>query len=262
MPTVHPTAIVSESARLGDGVEVGPYCIIEDHVSIGEGTWIEAHAKVGRHTTLGANNRVFFGAVIGHTSVDLKSHGGACLTQVGDDNIIREYVTISASSDEGDATVIGNRNLLMNWTNIAHDCIIGDRVIMANFATLGGHVEVEGNCRIGAHAAFHQFVRVGRGSMSGACSKFVKDLPPYCVGDGHPAEVRGLNLLGLDTAQNHPMKDVPEASIEQLKHAYRLLYRDNITRQEALRRIREELSSDPHVSHLLAFIDASKRGVS
>jgi UDP-N-acetylglucosamine acyltransferase len=261
MTRVHATAIVHPEAVLGDDVEIGPYCIVADNVTIGNGTRVHEHVKIDRFTRIGDHCEIFFGAVLGHVSVDLKYRGGECWTIIGNRNVIREYVSVSASSFEGKATVIGNNNLLMHWVNIAHDCVIGDRIIMANFATLGGHVEMEGNARIGAHASFHQFVRVGRGAMAGACSKFVKDLPPYMVADGHPAQIRGLNLLGRETAVSHPMRDVPEESVRLLKHAYRILCRSKLNTHQAIERIRSEIPADPHVEHLVRFIETSQRGI-
>ena len=261
MPRVHPTAIVHPSAKLGDGVEVGPFCIVEDHTVIGDGTWLDAHVKVCAYTTVGEECRIFYGAVLGHTSVDLKSHDGACGTLIGDRNTLREYVTISASSEPGEATVVGADNLLMNWANLAHDCVLGDQIIMANFATLGGHVQIDGPARIGAHVGVHQYVRIGRGSMAGACSKFTQDLPPYTIADGHPAWVRGLNIIGRGTAVNHPMGDVPDESIRALKQAYRLLFRSDMRMDDAIAQTRADVEDDPHVAHLIEFIESSQRGV-
>ncbi|MEO2005276.1 MAG: acyl-ACP--UDP-N-acetylglucosamine O-acyltransferase [Candidatus Poribacteria bacterium] len=261
MPRVHPTAIVHPGASIGDGVEIGPFCIVEDNASIGARTWLDAHVKVCAHTRIGEDCRIYYGAVVGHTSVDLKSNQGACGTHIGARNVLREYVTISASSEPGAATVVGDDNLLMNWANLAHDCVLGDHVVMANFATLGGHVQVEGPCRIGAHVGVHQFVRIGRGSMAGACSKFTQDLPPYMVADGHPGWVRGLNILGRGTAVSHPMADVPDDSVRRLKRAYRLLFRSDLNIGDAVAAVREQVDADPHVAHLLEFIESSKRGV-
>ncbi len=261
MPRVHPTAIVHPGATVGDGVEIGPFCIVEDGAAIGAGTWLDAHVKICAHAEIGEECRIYYGAVIGHTSVDLKSHDGDCRTVIGARNIMREYVTISASSTPGEATVVGSDNLLMNWANIAHDCVLGDRIIMANFATLGGHVRVDGPARIGAHVGVHQFVRIGRGSMAGACSKFSQDLPPYTVADGHPAWVRGLNVLGRGTAVNHPMAGVSDESVRALKKAYRLLFRSDLNVSDAIAQTREQVEDDPHVAHLLEFIENSPRGV-
>lgn len=258
---IHPTAIVSPNAELGENVEVGPFTIINDHVTIGANTRIDAHVKIDAYTKIGESCQIFFGAVLGHVSVDLKHEGGECWTHIGDRNILREYVCISSSSFDGQATVIGDDNLLMHWSNVAHDCVLGNHVIMANFATLGGHVEVESNVRIGAQAAFHQFVRVGTGSMAGACSKFVQDVPPYMVVDGNPARVRGLNLLGRGTAQSHPMRDVPDESISLLKKAYHLLFKSDLNVQQAVERVRAEIPADPHVQHLIEFIENTKRGI-
>ncbi len=261
MADVHSTAIVGVHVELGDGVQIGPYTIVEDDVSIGAGTWIDAHVKVCRHSRIGRECRVHFGGVIGHTSTDLKYHGGDCATIIGDRNVLREYVTVSSSSFEGKATIVGSDNLLMHWSNVAHDCVVGDGIIMANFATLGGHVEIEGRCRIGAHAAFHQYVRVGRGAMAGACSKFTRDVPPYMIADGHPAAVRGVNSLGRSTAQNHPMADVPEESVGRLKKAFRTLFRSELGLHEAVDGVRGEWPDDPYVAHLLEFIESSERGI-
>ncbi|GIX06653.1 MAG: acyl-[acyl-carrier-protein]--UDP-N-acetylglucosamine O-acyltransferase [Candidatus Poribacteria bacterium] len=261
MTRIDPTARIGKNVVLGEGVEIGPFTVIEDDVIIGDNTKIEGHVKIGRYTQIGRDCVIHWGAVLGHTSVDLKAQPGVCRTIIGDRNIIREYVSISASSFDGQATRIGNDNLLMHWTNIAHDCVIGDRVIMANFATLGGHVVIEGNARIGAHAAFHQHVRVGEGVMAGACSKFVQDVPPYTVADGHPARVRGLNLIGRGTARNHPMAEVPEESIRRLKQAFRLLFRSNLNTRQAIEQIRRELLPDRYVAHLIEFIESSKRGI-
>ena len=258
---IHPTAVVSPDARLADGVRVGAFTVIDAGASIGENTWIDTHARIHGAAVIGAENRIHHGAVIGHDSVDLKFQGGDCKAVIGDRNIIREYVTISASSFDGEATVIGNRNLLMHWTNIAHDCVIGDGIIMANFATLAGHVEIEGPSRIGGHAGFHQFVRVGRGAMIGGYSKVTQDAPPYCLTEGSPAGPVGLNLIGRSTARSHPMADVPDESISALKRAFRILFRSDLKLEDALKQAEDAAESDPHAAHLIQFVRSSKRGV-
>ena len=258
---IHPTAIVSPDAKLADGVEIGAFSIVDAGASIGENTWIDSHVRIHGAATIGSECRIHQGAAIAHSSVDLKFEGGDCRAVIGDRNIIREYVTISASSFDGKATAIGNGNLLMHWTNIAHDCVIGDGVIMANFVTLGGHVEIEGPCRIGALAGFHQYVRVGRGSMIGGYSKVTQDAPPYSLTEGNPAWARSLNLIGRGVAKSHPMADVPEESISALKRAFRLIFRSDLKLADALDQAEEAAGEDPHAAHLIQFVRSSKRGV-
>ncbi len=261
MSSIHPTAIVHPKAELGEDVEVGPFTIIEEDVVIGERTKIGPHVQICRWTMIGEDCEIFFGSTLGNPSKDMKYKGWRSYTHIGDRNIIREYVSISRATTEDGATILGDDNLLMNWTNIAHDSIVGDHVIMANFATLGGHVEIEDHARIGAKASFHQFVRVGKCAMAGACAKFVQDLPPFMMGDGYPATIRGLNTMGLSTAVVHAMRSLSKENLRHLKQAYRLLFRSKLNISQAIQRIREEIPEDPEVEYLIRFIESSERGI-
>jgi UDP-N-acetylglucosamine acyltransferase len=258
---IHETAIVHPKAELADDVEVGPYSIINEDVKIGRGTKIGPHVEIGRWTIIGEDCQFFFGCTIGNPSKDLKYGGWRSYAIIGDRNVFREYVSLSRATTEEGTTIVGNDNLIMNCVNIDHDCVVGNNVIMANLATLGGHVIVEDNCRIGAKTGYHQFVRVGKMSMSGACSYFSQDVPPFTLSTGNPAKVRGLNLIGLRTSKINPMRTLPPHTITLLKRAFRILFRSKLNMSQAIKKVRETIEPNKEVEYLLRFIEASKRGI-
>ena len=261
MRKIHETAIIHPKAELGEDVEVGPFSIISEDVRIGRGTVIGPHVQIDRWTTIGEECQIFFGCTIGNPSKDLKYGGWRSYARIGNRNVLREYVSISRATTEDGATIIGDDNLLMNWVNIAHDTVVGNQTFMANFATIAGHVVIEDDTRIGAHAAIHQFVRIGKMAMVGACSKFVQDVPPFTISDGHPAGVRSLNIVGLQTSQIHPMASLSPETIGRLKRAYRILFRAKANLTQAIAQVRKEVESDEEVEYLLNFIENSKRGI-
>ncbi|MBI4778273.1 acyl-ACP--UDP-N-acetylglucosamine O-acyltransferase [Candidatus Desantisbacteria bacterium] len=252
---IHPTAIIHPEAMIAEGVIVGPFAVIEKEVRIGKGSQIGAHAILTNWTTIGTNCEIHAGAIIGDNPQikDYKHEESYCL--IGDNNVIREYVTIHRGWHKGDATRIGNNNFLMANTHIAHDCRIGDNVIMANAATLGGHVIVEDNAFISGLVGIHQFVRIGRMSMIGGCSKVVQDVPPYSLIDGHPACVSGLNMVGMRRA------GISSHVRGLLKKAYKLLYHSGLNTNQALSTIKNELEMTPELEHLVRFVEATKRGI-
>ena len=258
---IHPTAIISPTCELGEGVCIEPYSIVEDDVQIGANTVIGPHVQIGKWTTIGEDCQIFFGASIGNPSKDLKYKGGRSSVRIGDRNVMREYVSISRSTFDDGETAIGDDNLFMNWVNIAHDCIIGSRVIMANFATLAGHVVIEDDVRLGAYAAMHQFVRVGKMAMAGGCSKIVQDIPPFMLSAGQPARVRDLNRIGIRTSQINPLSKLSPETFALLKKAFRILFRSGLPLRHAVTKAKEELPADPELEYLIDFIEASKRGI-
>ncbi len=261
MRKIHPTAIVSPKAELGEDVEVGPFSIIGDDVQIGRGTVIGPHVQIDRWTIIGEECQIFFGCTLGNPSKDRKYGGWRSYARIGDRNVLREYVSISRATTEDGATVIGDENLLMNWVNIAHDTVVGSRTIMANFATLAGHVVIEDDTRLGAHAAVHQFVRIGKMALAGACSKIVQDIPPFVLSEGHPARVRSLNVIGLRTSQINPLSSLSPETIQLLKKTYRILFRSKLPLKDAIDRVRLEVKPNEEVEYLLNFIENSKRGI-
>ena len=249
---IHPTAVVSESARLGEGVRVGPFSVIEEDVSIGDGCEIGAHAVVKRFTTLGRRNLLGEHAVIGGTPQDVKFKGEESRLLIGDDNQIREFVTIHRASGAGEATLLGSRNFLMIGVHIAHNCVIGDDNIFANGAALAGHITVEDHVFLSNNVGAHQFVRMGRFAMVGGKSKIVQDVLPFFTTDGNPARVRGLNAVGLRRA------GFETEDRRALKQAYHLLFRRGLPLAFALAEM--EHMDNEHVRHLTDFIRGSRRG--
>lgn len=249
---IHPTAVVSPRAELGAGVRIGPYAVIEESVTIGAGCEIGAHAVVKRFTRMGRRNRVFEHAVLGGEPQDVKFKGETSYLDVGDDNLIREYVTLHRASGEGGATRIGHRNFMMIGVHVAHNCEVGDDNIFANGAALAGHIRVEDHAFLSSNVGCHQFVRIGRYAMIGGKTKVVQDILPFFTTDGNPARVRGLNAVGLRRGGFTPDERAA------LKRAYRLLFGSGHALARALEEI--EALGGEHTGHLAEFIRNSRRG--
>ena len=254
---VHETAIVHPTAELADGVSVGPYSIIGEGVRIAEGTWIGPHVVIDRWTSIGANCRIYQYASIGTPAQHLKYKGEETYVIIGDNNVIREFVTINRGTLIGDGkTEIGDNNFIMAYAHIAHDCKLGNNVIMANAAHLAGHVIVEDNAVIGGVVAVHQFVRIGRFAFIGGATSVPQDIPPYVTASGMRAKLYGINVLNL---KRHGFTD---EVINALKKAYRIVFRSHLTLKEALQQIREApIFAYPEVQHFVNFMEESKRGI-
>jgi UDP-N-acetylglucosamine acyltransferase len=251
---MHPTAVVHDGAQLHPTVKVGPYAVIGAHVTIGPGTEIGAHVVIDGQTTIGAQNRIFPGAAIGLESQDLKYDGSMSRVVIGDNNLIREYVTINRATKAGEATLVGNHNMLMAYSHVAHNCVVEDNVIIANSVALAGHVYVESGARISGMVGVHQFVRIGRLVMIGGLSRIDRDVPPFTLVNGNPAQVRGLNQVGLQRAG---LTADPQV-YRELKQAYRLAYRSG----ESLSDVVEKLSQGEHndlVRHFSEFLRAAQQ---
>jgi len=256
---IHPTAMVDKKAKLAPDVEVGPCSIIGPNVSIGAGTRIGPHCVIEEYTTIGRNCGIFAGAIIGGVTQDLKFNGDRSFVQIGDNNNIREYVTINRSTTKDAATRIGNGNLIMAYTHIAHDCRIGNNVIIANAGTFAGHVTIEDNATIGGMVGIHQFVNVGALSIIGGCSKVVKHIPPYAMADGHPTRIYGLNVVGLKRA------GISTETRKNLKHAFKILFNSGLSLPHALKEVEETLPQSKEIKDLINFLKTvktdTKRGV-
>ncbi len=250
------TAIVHSQARLADDVEVGPYTTIGKDVVIKEGARIGTRVSIEGWTEIGKGCRIFTGAVVGSISQDLKYKGEKTKLIIGDNNVIREYVTLNLGSSPDRPTVIGNDNLIMAYAHIAHDCKVGNGVILANAATLAGHVSIEDRVVIGGLTAIHQFCRMGTLSITGGCSKVTRDIIPYSMFDGHPARPYGLNIAGLKRANFSPSLRL------QLKRVYKLLFTSGFSISNALEKIENEIPLSPEVSNVINFIKGSERGIS
>jgi UDP-N-acetylglucosamine acyltransferase len=251
---IHPTAIIHPSAQLGTDVEIGPYACIGEEVVIGDRTVIHAHVMIDRYTRLGEGNQVFFSAALGGTPQDRKFTGERSYLVIGDRNLIREFVTLHRATGEGLSTVIGNDNMLMSYAHLGHNCRVGNGVMMANAAMAGGHSVIDDRAVIGAMVGLHQFMRVGELAMIGGYSRVVQDVPPYTMAEGRPSQVVGLNSVGLRRAQ------VPPEVQNDLKAAYRLLYRSSLNRSQALERIRAEVNPSREIQVLVDFLSHIKEG--
>jgi UDP-N-acetylglucosamine acyltransferase len=216
---IHPTAIIEDGAKIGDNVAIGAYSIIGKDVSIGDGTVVKSHVVVEGITEIGKNNTIFQFASIGAIPQDLKFGGEPSRTIIGNDNSIREFVTIHAGTKGGIMeTRIGNKCLVMAYCHIAHDCVVGNNVVLANNATLAGHVIVEDNVVIGGLSAIHQFVRIGKGAMIGGMSGVESDVIPYGAVMGERANLAGLNLVGLKR------QNLDKSEINTLRAFYKKLF--------------------------------------
>ena len=252
---IHSTAVISKKAKLAEEVIVGPFAVIGDNVSIGPGTIIGNHAVVEGNTSIGKNCELFTGAVVGSRPQDLKYKGEKVYLEIGDNNIIREYCTLNPGTEEGGKTVVGNGNLIMAYSHVAHDCRVGSNCVLANGSTLAGHVTIEDRAVIGGLVAIHQFVRVGKLSIIGGCSKVVQDIPPFSTCDGHPAAVFGLNLIGL---RRH---NVSRDSIGKLDDAYRILFSSGLSIKHGLEKAVKEVELTTEVAYLIEFIKHTERGI-
>ncbi|HYC57348.1 MAG TPA: acyl-ACP--UDP-N-acetylglucosamine O-acyltransferase [Candidatus Binatia bacterium] len=253
---VHPSAIVDSRARLGDRVRIGAYSLVGGNVEVGDDTEIGPHVVVDGHTSIGARCRFLGQASVGAPPQDLKYAGGPTRLVMGDDNIVREFVTLNRATEHGGGvTRIGNRCMFMAYAHVAHDCTIGDQVVMANAATLAGHVTIEDFAIVGGLVAIHQFVRIGESVILGGGAMVTLDVPPFCLAAGDRASLHGLNLVGLRR------RGFSEETIKRLRTAYRVLFQSGHKLRDALRILREDLAGQAEVARLIAFIEASQRGI-
>ena len=255
-PKIHRTAVVSSTAKLSQGVEIGPYCIVGKHVKIGKNTRLVSHITI-KETEIGSNCVVYPFTSIGLAPQDMKYNNEKTGLRIGNNNIIRENITIHRASVDGDGlTEIGDSNFIMAYSHIAHDCKIGSNTIMANATTLAGHVEVEDYTVFGGLVAVHQFVRIGAYSMIGGLSGVSKNIPPYTTASGNRAKLYGLNTTGL---KRHEFK---ESTIKGLKCAYKILFRSKLTSKAAIDKVKKELKQTEEIKHLIKFLEMSqKRGI-
>jgi len=255
---IHPTAIVDPTAEIDDGVEVAPYSIVRKEARIGKGTRIGPHVVVGEWTRIGEQCQIFQFASVGEAPQALAYRGEKTFLEMGNQNIVREFVTLNRGTlGGGGKTLIGHGNLFMAYSHVAHDCQIGNQVILANGATLAGHITIEDHAIIGGLSAIHQFCRIGAHAFVSGMTGITLDVPPYMLASGSRANLFGLNTVGLKRNK------FSEASIRGLKKAYRIIFRSNLTLEKAVAQLREdEIAEIPEVQHLLQFIAETKRGIS
>jgi UDP-N-acetylglucosamine acyltransferase len=254
---VHPTAIIDPGAHVASSVTIGPYSLIGENVELGDGTEVMSHVVIDGRTRIGKNNRIFPFTSIGLAPQDLKYRGEPTTVEIGDDNSIREFVTIHRGTSEGEGiTRIGSHNLIMAYVHIAHDCKLGDHVIMANGASLAGHVGIQDHATVGAFTMIHQFCRIGAYSFLGSATLVNQDILPYSKTSApRPVEVYGANRLGLER------RGLTKEDMKELESAFRLLTRSKLNTTQALEAIAAKGFQSAHVEALVEFIRTSERGV-
>lgn len=253
---IHPTAVIEPGAQLGEGVRIGAYSVIGPEVRLGRDCVLGPHVVIEGRTTIGERNRVFQFASIGAAPQDVGHHGQACELVIGDDNIVREYVTIQpGQSPERPLTSVGNGNFFMASSHVAHDCQVGDGTRFANGATLGGHVEVGDHAWLGGLCAIHQFGRVGAYAFVAGGAMVTQDAPPFCLVQGDRARLVGLNEVGL---KRHGFT---AREVLNLRRAFKTLFRRPGTKEERMAQVRAELAGGRGVDELLSFLETSKRTV-
>ncbi|MBF7053732.1 acyl-ACP--UDP-N-acetylglucosamine O-acyltransferase [Halomonas sp. KAO] len=252
---IHPTALIDPAARLADDVEIGPFTVVGPDVEIGPGSRIGPHVVIKGPTVLGARTRIFQFASVGEDCQDKKYNGEPTRLVMGDDNVVREGVTLHRGTvqDRGETT-IGSRNLFMAYVHVGHDCVIGSDCILANQVTLAGHVKMGDFAIIGGLSAVHQFCHFGTHAMAGGGSIITKDTPAYVMINGNPAQVHGLNLVGLKR------RGFSRDALKALGEAYKLVYRQGLTVDQALVEIRRRFRA-VETEAFAASIEASTRGI-
>lgn len=252
---IHNTAIVSPKAQIGNGTSIGPYSIVEDNVIIGENCKIGPHVGIYDGSRIGNRVKIYQGVSFSNHPQDLKFDNEESTCEVGDDTVIREFVTLHRGTKESRITKVGKNCLLMAYSHIAHDVIIGNNCILANIVQLGGHVELEDWVILGGNALVHQFGKVGQHSMVGAGYRVVVDVPPYVLAAGDPLKYEGLNVIGLRR------RGFSNDEIATLKYIYNIIFRQELNHSQAIEKILKEFPNDKYADSVLAFLNKSKRGI-
>ena len=257
MNKIHPTAIISPNAVLGDGVEVGPYVFIDENVTIGDGCKIHPHAVIFSYVKIGKDCEVFPGAVVGAIPQDLKYDGEVSYVEIGDNVTIRECATINRGTEASGKllTRVGSDCLIMSYVHIAHDCRIGDHCVFSSFSGFAGEVDVDDWAVVGGGTMVHQFSHIGEHAMLGGASGVTKDVPPYAITGRNPAVFEGVNLIGL-RRRNFPIETINEISA-----IYKLIYNSGLNVSDACRQVSELFEVSDHRDKILRFIETSKRGI-
>jgi len=257
---VHPNAFVDPSSKLNDGVVISQGAIIGPDVTIGKGTQIGPNAVITGRTQIGDNNKVFPNVFIGLDPQDLKYKGAPTEVIIGDNNTFRECVTINKATDEGEKTIIGNNNLLMAYTHIGHNCVLGNGIVLSNSVQVAGHVKIEDKAIIGGCLGIHQFVHIGYLAMVGGMTRVDRDIPPFCLAEGHPGRLRGLNRIGIKRSGLLENKDF---DLKILQSTWNLLFKSNDAISYSLEKVMKgdlDFSSSKLCSFLKESISKERRG--
>ncbi|MDP8222027.1 MAG: acyl-ACP--UDP-N-acetylglucosamine O-acyltransferase [Candidatus Lernaella stagnicola] len=252
---IHPTAIIDPKAELGEGVQVGPFCVIEADTVVGAGSRLESHAVIRRWTTVGQNNVVKAGTVLGGDPQHLSYRGEKTELVIGNDNWFGEYATMHRATSPDTPTRIGDHNYFMAYSHVGHDCRVGNHVVLTNCAGLAGHCHIEDRVLLGGYSGAHQGVRIGTMAMLGGGALTGRDVCPYLVMQGAPAQPRGLNIIGMQR------NGVDKAARRALQQMYRIIFLLPLSLPNAIDKVCAEVPLVPEVERFLDFIAASERGI-
>jgi len=249
-------AIVDPRAKIADNVHIGPWTLIGPEVEIEEGSWVGPHVVIRGPTKIGRDNKIYQFATIGEDSPDKKYGGESTRLEIGDRNVFRECSTVHRGTVQGGGvTRIGNDNLFMAYTHVAHDCVIGNQVVFSNNASVAGHVRVEDYACLGGMVGVHQFCTIGAHSFAAGGAIIIKDVPPYVMVSGYPAESHGLNTVGLERRGYSP------STIAALKRAYKIIFRQSLTLQDAIVELKKMTVDCPEVGCMIDFLSKAARGI-
>lgn len=253
---IHEHAIVDPKATVAENVTIGPWSVIGPGVEIGASTWVGPHVVINGPTKIGENNQIFQFSSVGELPQDKKYKGEATLLEIGDNNIIREFTTLNRGTVQGGGvTKIGSDNLLMAYVHVAHDCIIGNHTVFANGASLAGHVIVEDHASLGGFSGVRQFTRIGQHAFVSANCRIVKDVLPFIIVSDYDAKPYGLNSVGL---KRHGFDD---KTMQLLKQAYRVIFRQNLTVEEAVQALTPNAQNSQPIQALIDFMQSSDYGL-
>ena len=252
---ISPLAYIHPEAKIGDNVEIGPFVFVDKNVVIGNNNKIMPHATILEGSRIGNGNTIFPNAVIGAIPQDLKFRGEETTAEIGDNNVIRENVTVNRGTAAKGRTVVGNNNLLMEGVHVAHDAIIGNGCIIGNATKMAGEIIIDDNAIISASVLMHQFCHVGGYVMIQGGSRFSKDIPPYIIAGREPLVYSGINIIGLRR------RGFSNEAIERIHNAYRIIYQGGLNISDALKKVEEEIEKTPEIEYILDFIRRSERGI-
>ncbi|MBL6692247.1 MAG: acyl-ACP--UDP-N-acetylglucosamine O-acyltransferase [Pseudomonadales bacterium] len=249
-------AVVHPDAEIGENCVIGPFCTVAAETKIGANTRLRSHVVVEPHTTIGTDCDVFPYVTLGMQSQDLKHvPDTVCYTEIGDRNIIREFVSVHGGTEEGSSTTIGNDCALLAHSHVAHNCQVGNRVVMSHGATLAGHVIIGDHANIGGLAAIHQFCHVGKAAMIAGMARAIQDVLPFTIAEGHPAHMRVINKIGMERA------GYTSEQIAEVRKAFRILFLREMRLEEAVREVQDTFPDSESVALMLEAVASSQRGL-
>jgi UDP-N-acetylglucosamine acyltransferase len=253
---IDPQAVVHETAELGENCSIGPFCTIGAHVKIGANSRLRSHVVVEAHTSIGTDSDIFPFVTIGIQSQDTKYvPDTVTYTNIGDRNVIREFVSIHSGTENGSATTVGNDCNLLAHSHVAHNCTVGNHVVMSHAATLGGHVVIGDHANIGGLSAIHQFCHIGLASMVGGMSRVIQDVLPFTIAEGFPAHMRVINKVGMERA------GFDASDVTEVRKAFRILFMREMRLEEAVKQAKEEFPNSSNVQLMIDAIAGSQRGL-